>query len=76
MLSRGATIYDVAKLLGDAVETVEHHYADFVPELRERTRRIMENDEGGLQAFASTKTKKCAQKPPNKVGGEIPTRLS
>jgi len=42
MLVRGATPYDVAKVLGDTIDTVEKHYAPFVPELRERVRRIME----------------------------------
>jgi integrase len=46
MLARGASPYDVAKLLGDTVETIEKHYAPFVRELRERTRRIMESGEG------------------------------
>jgi integrase len=43
LLARGATPYDVAKLLGD---TVERHYAPFVKELRDRARRLMENGEG------------------------------
>ena len=46
LLSRGASPYDVAKLLGDTVETIEKHYAPFVRELRERARRIMETGEG------------------------------
>ena len=46
MLARGASPYDVAKLLGDTVATIERHYTPFVKELRERTRRIMENGEG------------------------------
>lgn len=46
LLARGASPYDVAKLLGDTVETVEKHYAPFVRELRERARRIMESGEG------------------------------
>jgi integrase len=46
MLVRGASPYDVAKLLGDTVATIEKHYAPFVKELRDRARRIMENDEG------------------------------
>jgi integrase len=45
-LLRGLSIYDVAKLLGDTVETVEKHYGAFVKELRDRTRRILENGEG------------------------------
>jgi len=43
LLTRGASPYDVAKLLGD---TVEKHYAPFARELRERARRIMESGEG------------------------------
>ncbi|MGB6718210.1 MAG: site-specific integrase [Candidatus Acidiferrales bacterium] len=46
MLSRGASPYDVAKLIGDTVDTIERHYAPFVRELRERARRIMETGEG------------------------------
>ncbi len=52
MLARGASPYDVAKLLGDTIETVEKHYAEFVKELRERVRRMMESTEGGLEAFS------------------------
>ena len=46
MLARGATPYDVAKLLGDEIATVEKHYAPFVRELRERVRGLMESDNG------------------------------
>jgi hypothetical protein len=46
MLARGANPYDVAKLLGDTVATIEKHYSAFVPELRDRSRRLMENGEG------------------------------
>jgi integrase len=46
MLARGGSPYDVAKLLGDTIETVEKHYTPFVRELRERVRRLMENGEG------------------------------
>ena len=45
MLARGASPYDVAKLLGDTVSTVEKHYAPFVKELRDRARRFTENGE-------------------------------
>ncbi len=54
MPEKGASPYDVAKLLGDTIETVEKHYAPFTKELRDRVRRIMENGEGlekGLDAF-------------------------
>lgn len=37
---------DVAKLLGDKVETVEKYYAPYVRELRERARRFVESQEG------------------------------
>jgi integrase len=46
MLEKGASPYDVAKVLGDTIETVEKHYAPFTKELRDRVRRIMENGEG------------------------------
>lgn len=46
MLARGATAYEVAKLLGDTVDTVERHYAPFVKELRERTRRLLQSNDG------------------------------
>jgi hypothetical protein len=54
MLARDASVYDVAKLLGNTIETVEKHYADFVKELRERVRRMMENKSTGLLAFAES----------------------
>jgi integrase len=46
LLCAGAGVYDVARMLGDTVETVERHYAPFVPALRERVRRIMETGTG------------------------------
>ena len=49
MLARGANPYDVTKMLGDTIETVEKHYTPFVRELRERVRTILES-EGGLES--------------------------
>jgi integrase len=46
MLSRGASPYDVAKILSDTIETVERHYAPFTKELRERVRSLIDNGEG------------------------------
>ena len=46
MLSRGASPYDVAKMLGDTIDTIEKHYTPFVKELRERVRNILENGVG------------------------------
>jgi len=46
MLARGASPYDVAKVLGDTIETVERHYMPFVRELRERVRLILETGVG------------------------------
>lgn len=46
MLNRGANPYDVAKMLGDTIETVEKHYMPFVKELRERVRNILETGVG------------------------------
>jgi integrase len=52
LLLRGASPYDVAKMLGDTIETVEKHYMPFVRELRERVRRILENG-AGLEEVAA-----------------------
>lgn len=52
LLLRGATAYDVAKLLGDTVETIEKHYAPFVNELRDRARRLMETAKAWTKAIA------------------------
>jgi len=46
MLSRGASPYDVAKILADTIATVERHYAPFTKELRERVRGLIDNGEG------------------------------
>jgi integrase len=46
MLARGGSPYDVAKVLGDTIQTIEKHYAPFVRELRERVRTILESDAG------------------------------
>jgi len=46
MPMRGASPCDVAKVLGDKIETVEKHYTPFVKELRERVRSILENGIG------------------------------
>jgi site-specific recombinase XerD len=62
LLHRGASPYDVAKMLGDTIETVERHYMPFVCELRERVRRILENGEG-LEELAATSKKHAAAKP-------------
>jgi hypothetical protein len=42
-LLRGASPYDVAKMLGDTIEAVERHY---MPELRDRVRNILETGVG------------------------------
>jgi integrase len=59
LLARGASLYDVAKLLGDTVDTVEKHYAPFVRELRARARWILEKGEG----LEITGTQRAQQRP-------------
>ncbi len=65
MLLKGASPYDVAKTLGDTVAVVEEHYAPYVKELRERTRRIMASPDG-IERLAADCTN-IAQQPPPKV---------
>ncbi len=42
MLGRGASLYDVAKLLGITVTVAERHYAPYVEELRARARHLVD----------------------------------
>ena len=42
MLARGNGIDDVAKMLADAVDTIEKHYAQFVPAAREAAQAKMD----------------------------------
>ena len=53
MLCRGASPYDVAKMLGDTIDTVERHYTPFVKELRDRVRYILETGVGLEQMAGS-----------------------
>ena len=62
LLARGATPYDVAKLLGDTVDTVEKHYCAVVKELRERVRRLIENGEGIEKAHCTSIAQQPAAK--------------
>lgn len=43
---RGASPSDVAKMLGDIIETVEKHYTPFALELSNRVRMILESGSG------------------------------
>jgi integrase len=65
MLARGASPYDVAKVLGDTIETVERHYTPFVRELRERVRLILETGIGieNPPQTASPATQNVPKKP-------------
>ena len=64
MLEKGASPYDVAKTLGDTIQTIEKHYAPFTKELRDRGRRIMENGEGLEKALDTfwTQSKDASEK--------------
>jgi integrase len=42
LLERGASLYDVAKLLGITVQVCERHYAPYTKELQERGRRLVD----------------------------------
>ena len=42
MLARGVNVFPVAKMLADTVETVETHYAQFVPAARDAVQVKME----------------------------------
>jgi integrase len=65
MLTRGASPYDVAKMLGDTIETVEKHYTPFVRELRERVRMILETGTGleNLSKIQASHPQNAAKRP-------------
>ena len=66
MLSRGASPYDVAKMLGDTIDTIERHYTPFVKELRERVRNILETGVGIEEsAKTASESSQNAQRKPN-----------
>jgi len=46
MLARGVDIYDVAKMLADTVDTIEKHYAQFVPAARDAVQSRMDTGVG------------------------------
>jgi integrase len=46
MLAKGAGIHDVAKMLADTVETVEEHYAQFIPASRDNIQAKMDSGVG------------------------------
>lgn len=46
MLARGMDIYVVAKMLADTVDTIEKHYAQFVPAARDAVQAKMDNGIG------------------------------
>jgi len=70
MLTRGASPYDVAKMLGDTIETVEKHYTPFVRELRERVRTILES-ETGLESALQTDRVKISVTPVSQSKGMV-----
>ncbi len=41
LLEKGASLYDVAKMLGITVPVAEKHYTPYVRELQERGRRLI-----------------------------------
>lgn len=43
LLAQGASLYDVAQLLGNSVRVVERHYSPYVKELQERGSRLVGN---------------------------------
>jgi integrase len=46
LLLKDGSFYDVAKILGDELATVEKHYTPFVKTLRDRVRVLLDNDKG------------------------------
>jgi integrase/recombinase XerC len=58
MLARGASIFDVAKMLADTVDTVEKHYASFVQAARDSAQHRMDNGLGIEERGKMAKTRR------------------
>ena len=56
MLARGLNPYSVARLMGITVEMLEKHYAQFVPELRDRVRVALDSGHGMESTQSQVKT--------------------
>ena len=46
MLARGEDIYSIAKMLADTVDTIEKHYAQFIPAARDAAQHKMDSGIG------------------------------
>ena len=46
MLARGEDIYSIAMMLADTVDTIEKHYAEFIPAARDAAQHKMDNGLG------------------------------
>ena len=57
MLARGASIFDVAKMLADTVDTVEKHYASFVQAARDAAQQKMDHGIGIEERAALAKSR-------------------
>jgi integrase len=70
MLARGVDIYDVAKMLADTVDTVERHYAQFVPAARDAVQTRMDTGVGIEERakLAQTRGQKVAVFPTRRTG--------
>jgi integrase len=62
LLLKGAKTFEVAKYLGDTVETVEKYYASWVKEFRDRSKRIIEEG-SGLETMDTCWTQQDDAKP-------------
>lgn len=49
LLLKGATVFEVAKALGDETRTVEKHYLKFVPHVRERLKGFLDDQTKGIE---------------------------
>jgi integrase len=53
MLAKGASLYDVAKILGDSHTTVEKNYAKWTPGQADRVRELLENNSSNSELLVA-----------------------
>lgn len=61
LLLKGASVYEVAKVLGDSVATVEKHYLKFVPEMRQKLKGLLDDTTKGLESQVTDERKQMGK---------------
>jgi len=73
LLASGASLYDVAKLLGIGVDVAEKHYAPYVRELEERGARLIEGLDFSIMSKSWPRPDSDCVQIVRRIGSDCPT---